>query len=71
MNVSSVGSSNSFNLSALQQTQASQQLNATQETGGERESDGDRDDGAKAVAAPAPTVNLNGQTVGALLNVTV
>ena len=67
MNVSSVGST-----FASPQTQAAQQTpEAAEATKAGRDSDGDTDDGgAKAVqAAPKPTVNLNGQKIGQLINV--
>jgi len=61
MNVSSVGSSPS--------TQAVQQAAQVPKAGGD--SDGDSDGtGAKAAqAAPPPTVNLNGQKIGQIINV--
>jgi len=67
MSVSAMGSSGAAYTAALQQ-QAS--LSAVQPTGRERENDGDKDDGATAVKAPSPEVNLNGQTVGKTINVT-
>ena len=70
MNISAIGSSNNAYASALQQPQQAQPLNAAPQAGREGQKDGDKDDGAKAVQAPAPTVNLNGQTVGGLINVT-
>ena len=67
MNVSSVGSPYS-NL----QTQAVQRTPEAAEVKGAKDNDGDSDDGgAKAVkAAPAPTVNMNGQKIGQHINVT-
>jgi len=67
MSVSSVASSSSAYVSALQQ-QAS--ATAVQRSTPETENDGDKDDGAATVKAPAPSVNLNGQTVGKSINVT-
>lgn len=37
--------------------------------GGDRDGDAD-DSGAKAVQAPKPTVNANGQTIGQIVNTT-
>jgi hypothetical protein len=65
MNVGSVGSTVSPNVQAVQQQAASAQ---TQRTG--RDNDGDSDKGAEAVQAPVPTVNLGGQKLGQIVNVT-
>ncbi len=65
MNVSSTGSSTSVLLSALPA-----QANDVQQTRRETRNDGDQDNGTPAAKAPAPTVNLNGQKVGGLINVT-
>lgn len=65
MNVSSTGSSSSALLSTLPV-----QANDLQQTRREIRNDGDQDNGTPAAKAPAPTVNLNGQTVGGLINVT-
>jgi hypothetical protein len=67
MNVAAVGSSySSLQTQAVQRTPESAEV---QKAG--PDNDGDSDDGgAKAVqAAPAPTVNLNGQKVGQVINV--
>jgi len=65
MNVNSVGNAYS-NL----QTQATQRTpEATEIKKAGRDNDGDSDDGAKAVRAPAPSVNLNGQKLGQIVNV--
>lgn len=63
MNVSSVGSST--------QNQAVQRTPEAAEVKGVRDNDGDSDDsGAKAVqATQAPTVNLSGQKIGQIINV--
>jgi hypothetical protein len=68
MNVSSVGSA--YTPPQTQAVQRTPESAEVQKAGGD--SDGDSDDqGAKAVQAPpAPTVNLNGQKVGQLINVT-
>jgi len=67
MNVNSVG-----NAYIPIQTQAAQRSpEAGEVPGAGGDNDGDADDrGAKAVQAPQPTVNLNGQKVGQLINVT-
>ena len=67
MNVSSVGSAN-----AAPQTQAVQRTQEAAEVSkGGRDNDGDSDDGGvkAAQAAPKPTVNMNGQKIGQLINV--
>jgi len=66
MSVSSIASSSSVYTAAIQQ----QSTSAAQPVRREAENDGDRDDGAKAVKAPSPYVNLNGQTVGKTINIT-
>ena len=68
MNVSSVGSAY-----LNPQTQAVQQTAQTAAVSkGSGDSDGDSDgSGAQAVqTAPKPTVNMNGQKIGQLINVT-
>jgi hypothetical protein len=66
MNVGSVGSTYSPNAQALQRQPEAAEV---QKAG--RDNDGDSDDGgSKAVQAPAPTVNLNGQKLGQVINVT-
>jgi hypothetical protein len=67
MNISSVTSNSNIAAAALQQQSAT---NATERSSREPENDGDKDDGAIAVKAPSPTVNLNGQTTGAVVNTT-
>ena len=67
MNVGSVASTtSSFQTGAVRPTPESAEV---QKAG--RDNDGDSDDGsAKAVqAAPAPTVNLNGQKLGQIINI--
>jgi hypothetical protein len=66
MNVSSVGITSSPSVLALQKQPEAAEV---QKAG--RDNDGDSDDGgaSKAVQAPAPTVNLNGQKVGQIINV--
>ena len=63
MSISSVGSS--------LPTPVIQRTPEAAEVKGARDNDGDSDDGgAKAAqAAPAPTVNLNGQKLGRIINV--
>ena len=39
-----------------------------QQAGRDVGNDGDADDGGAAVKEPAPTVNLNGQSVGTIIN---
>ena len=66
MNVSSVGNSyNSLQTQAVQQSAQAAQVPKTGE-----DSDGDSDgSGTKvAQAAPLPTVNLNGQKLGQVIN---
>lgn len=67
MNVSSVGSPY-----AAPQTQAAQRRPEAAEVKGGRDNDGDSDDGGvkAAKAAPAPTVNMNGQKIGGTINIT-
>jgi hypothetical protein len=68
MTVSSVG-----NLVGNFQTQAFQaQMPLAQVHKAARDSDGDTDGSgpAEATSAPGPTVNLGGQKIGALINVT-
>lgn len=64
MSVSSVASSSAAYTSAIQQ-----QASAVQKPSRDAENDGDKDDGVAAVKTPAPSVNLNGQTVGSKINV--
>lgn len=64
MSVSAIGSSGAT--AAMQQAS----LAAVQPAAREKENDGDKDDGVSAAKAPAPSVNLNGQTVGKTINVT-
>ena len=67
MSISSVSSSTNLLLAALQQ-QAS--TSATQRATQAPANDGDSDDAVAAVKSPAPSVNLNGQTVGSTINIT-
>jgi hypothetical protein len=65
MNVGLVGSAVSPNTQALQRQPEAAEV---QKAG--RDNDGDTDDGgSKAVQKPAPTVNLNGQKLGQVINV--
>ena len=66
MSISSVSSSTNTQLAALQQQATT---NAVQPPAREAENDGDRDDGATAVKAPKPSVNLNGQITGTKISV--
>ena len=68
MSVSSVNSSNG-NLSTPASRPAPE---AAEVQKGGRDNDGDSDDGgAGAVkSAPSPSVNMNGQTIGKIINVT-
>jgi hypothetical protein len=67
MSVHSVSSSANPLTTAIQQQTRTP---AVQGSGREAENDGDKDDGGSAVKAPTPTVNMNGQSIGALINVT-
>jgi len=68
MTVSSV-SSNSGAYAPVVRPQA--EAGEVQRAGRDAKNDGDADDGGAAtVKAPAPTVNLNGQTIGSRINVT-
>ena len=63
MSVSSIGSSSAAYAPAVRpQAEA-------QAAGRDVKNDGDSDDGGAAVKASAPTVNLSGQAVGKLVNV--
>jgi hypothetical protein len=65
MSISSISSSNAgYAAQIKQQPEAGE----AQKAGREVKNDGDKDDQSAAVKAPAPTVNLNGQTVGSLIN---
>ena len=66
MSVSSIGSSTAYTAAMQQQSSIAAAPPVRRET----ENDGDKDDGAAAVKAPSPSVNLNGQTVGKMINVT-
>jgi len=74
MSVSSIGSSSS-NLSYSPAVKAQAEAVEAQQAGRDvgkagRDvgNDGDADDGGAAVKEPAPTVNLNGQSVGTIIN---
>ena len=67
MSVSAIGSGSASAIAVIQQQASSA---AVRPVGGERENDGDKDDGATAVKTPSSSVNLNGQTVGNMINVT-
>ncbi len=67
MSVSSIGSSNS-NLSYSPPVKAQAEAAEAQQAGRDVRNDGDADDGGGAIKEPAPTVNLNGQTVGTHIN---
>ena len=65
MNAGSVSSAYSPNAQAIQRQPEAAEV---QKAG--RDNDGDSDDGgSKAVQAPAPTVNLGGQKIGQVINV--
>jgi hypothetical protein len=67
MNISSVG--NSYSSLQTQATQRSPEAAEVQKAGPDKDGDSD-DGGAKAVqAAPAPTVNLKGQKLGQIINI--
>jgi hypothetical protein len=68
MNVSSVGNTYSpLQSQALQRTPEAAEV---QKAGGDNDGDSD-DQGAKVVQSPpAPTVNLNGEKIGQLVNIT-
>jgi hypothetical protein len=67
VSVSSIGSNSAvYTPAARPQAEAGE----AQAAGREVQSDGDSDDGGTAAKAPAPTVNLDGQSVGKLINVT-
>ena len=55
---------------AGQAAQAMQRMPEAAGVKGAADNDGDSDDTVKAAAAPAPTVNLNGQAIGQQINVT-
>ena len=68
MSISSIGSS-SANALYSPTVQPKAEAGEAQKAGRDAVNDGDSDDGAaSAVQAPTPSVNLNGQTVGALIN---
>lgn len=64
MSISPIGANSMAYASALQQAPQ------TRETRPDRENDGDQDDGVAATQSPKPTVNLEGQTVGRLVDIT-
>jgi hypothetical protein len=64
----SVSSINSSNAAYVPQVKAPAETGEAQKAGREVKNDGDSDDKNAAVKAPAPTVNLNGQAVGTLIN---
>ena len=67
MTVGSVSSSSTYTTAIRPQAEASE----VQRAGRDTKNDGDADEGGAAtVKAPAPTVNLAGQTVGSRINVT-
>lgn len=63
MSINSIGAGSAASTAALQQQAAMPNV------GREREGDRDRDDGTKAAAKPAATVNMSGQAIGTLINV--
>ncbi|MCX7162041.1 MAG: hypothetical protein WCI19_01940 [Betaproteobacteria bacterium] len=66
--MNAIGSISSGNSSTA--AQATQRAPEAAEVKGAPEKDGNADDGAsKTVKAPAPTVNMNGQKIGQLINV--
>ncbi|WP_319243452.1 hypothetical protein [uncultured Propionivibrio sp.] len=65
MSVGAIGSSHA----SLAAMSLSAQTNPAPSVRREAENDGDKDDGTRAVAAvQAPTLNLNGQVVGSVIN---
>lgn len=67
--MSTIGSVGSAAGSAA--SQVTQRMAEAAEVKGAPDHDGDADDGAgQAVRAPAPTVNMNGQKLGQIINVT-
>lgn len=68
MSISSVGSSNSAAYAASLQHSAAMQ-NA-RESVPDKENDGDKDDGVTGAQSSAPTTNMQGQTIGTLINTT-
>lgn len=65
MNVGSVGGAyNSYQAQAVQRTPESAEV---KKAGGD--GDGDSDDRSAKVASAAPTVNLNGEKIGSIINV--
>jgi hypothetical protein len=65
MNVGSVSSTYSPNAQAVQKQPEAAEV---QKAGGDNDGDSDGG-GAKAIQAPAPTVNMNGQKIGQVINV--
>ena len=66
MNVSSVGSA--YSSLQPQTVQRSPEASEVSKAGGGN--DGDSDDSGVKVAAPASTVNMNGQKIGSIINET-
>ncbi len=69
MSISSVGASASSNFAA-QATQRTSGAATVQKQGGDSDGDSDGTTAAPAKSASSPTVNLSGQTLGKLINVT-
>ena len=70
--MSAIGSiSSSYSSMATQAAQATQRTPEASEVKGAPDNDGDSDDGGvTSVKAPTQTVNLSGQKIGQLINVT-
>lgn len=69
MTVSSVSSSSGVAQATAVQAQA--ETGEAQRAGRDATNDGDSDDGSVSAAkAPAQTVNMSGQTIGKLINIT-
>jgi hypothetical protein len=65
MNISSVGSA----YTSLQTQAVQRQPESAEVQQASKDKDGDSDDGSTTVAAPKPTVNLNNQKLGSIINV--
>ena len=65
MSVGSIGSS--YGNVQTQSTQPKAEAAEVQQGGGDHDGDSD-DNGAKAVSSPKPTVNIDGQKLGQVIN---
>ena len=66
MSISSIASNSAMTTPAVRPQAAAAEAQAARR---DVRNDGDSDDGSAVAKAPAPTVNLSGQTIGKLLNV--